>query len=265
MIDTIQMRLMQVEKEYNVKILYSCEVGSRAWGLSSPSSDYDVRFLYVHSVENYLSIDPFGTERKRDVIELPICDNLDINGWELTKALRLLRKSNPSLLEWLHTPICYTEELSTIRQIKDLLPSVLNTGTCIRHYVNMARGNLNRAVNKRLQIDLKHSINILRPILLAKWIQTYQKFPPFNMKQLVHTLITDKKMRKLADTIITLKINDSSNTMVDYPVLIAYCQSELNRLELYTKSIDINLNSLTADLDNIFRNTLNELSNSDLY
>ena len=50
------------------------------WGFASRDSDYDVRFLYV---------------RRRDVIEQPIADDLDVSGWELRKALRLLRKSNP--------------------------------------------------------------------------------------------------------------------------------------------------------------------------
>ena len=59
-------------------------------------SDYDVRFLYVRDRDWYLSV-----ENPRDVIERPIADDLDVSGWDLRKALRLLRKSNPPLLEWL--------------------------------------------------------------------------------------------------------------------------------------------------------------------
>lgn len=39
--------LKEVEKKNNVKILYACETGSRAWGFPSPDSDYDVRFIYM--------------------------------------------------------------------------------------------------------------------------------------------------------------------------------------------------------------------------
>ena len=88
--------LAQVEAEQNVRVLYACESGSRAWGFASRDSDYDVRFLYVHRRDWYLSV-----EQGRDVIERPIADDLDVSGWELRKALRLLRKSNPPLLEWL--------------------------------------------------------------------------------------------------------------------------------------------------------------------
>ena len=78
--------------------------GSRAWGFASPDSDYDVRFLYVRTREDYLQLDPL-----RDVIEQPINDLLDINGWDLQKALRLMYKSNPTLFEWLKSPIIYIE------------------------------------------------------------------------------------------------------------------------------------------------------------
>ena len=85
--------LSALEQHYEVKILYACESGSRAWGFASTDSDYDVRFVYLHPLDWYLSID-----QKRDVIERPISDELDLSGWELRKALRLLRKSNPPLL-----------------------------------------------------------------------------------------------------------------------------------------------------------------------
>jgi predicted nucleotidyltransferase len=88
--------LKRIEKEEGVRILYACESGSRAWGFPSKDSDYDVRFIYIRPVDWYVSI-----YDKRDVIERPISDMLDINGWDLRKALNLFRKSNPPLLEWL--------------------------------------------------------------------------------------------------------------------------------------------------------------------
>jgi len=101
--DTILSRLDQIETQHGVKILYACESGSRAWGFPSTDSDYDVRFLYVHPAEWYLSVD-----EKRDVIERPLTpENFDIGGWDLRKALRLFRKSNPPLLEWLGSPNIY--------------------------------------------------------------------------------------------------------------------------------------------------------------
>src|SRR4029078_9708652 len=105
--EKIELELERIEKENDVKILFAVESGSRAWGFPSKDSDYDVRFIYVHKKDWYLSID-----QKRDVIELPINNLLDINGWELRKALKLFRKSNPPLMEWLHSGIVYYQAFS---------------------------------------------------------------------------------------------------------------------------------------------------------
>ncbi|MDP3839821.1 MAG: nucleotidyltransferase domain-containing protein, partial [Methylococcales bacterium] len=98
----IERRLSAIETDFGVRILFACESGSRAWGFASDDSDYDVRFIYIHPADWYLTVD---LEDRRDVIETPIDDVWDINGWELRKALKLFSKSNPPLLEWLQSPI----------------------------------------------------------------------------------------------------------------------------------------------------------------
>src|ERR1700739_4004605 len=103
--------LAQVERDQEVQVLYACESGSRAWGFASRDSDYDARFLYVHPREWYLSV-----EDRRDVIERPLEDDLDVSGWELRKALRLLRKSNPPLLEWLKSPVVYRQDRAFVSE-----------------------------------------------------------------------------------------------------------------------------------------------------
>ena len=42
----IQTNLDEIERTEQVRILFAVESGSRAWGLPSPDSDYDVRFVY---------------------------------------------------------------------------------------------------------------------------------------------------------------------------------------------------------------------------
>ncbi|MEO0640653.1 MAG: nucleotidyltransferase domain-containing protein, partial [Bacteroidota bacterium] len=96
--------LHQLEEQENIKIVYAVESGSRAWGFASPNSDWDVRFLYIRPEDWYLSID-----EKRDVIERMLPDDLDLAGWDFKKALKLFRKSNPPLLEWLRSPLIYLE------------------------------------------------------------------------------------------------------------------------------------------------------------
>lgn len=95
-------KLKQIEQQENITILHAVESGSRAWGFESPDSDFDVRFIYVRPKNYYLKL-----EQTRDVLEFPINDLLDVNGWDLQKALRLLHRSNPSVFEWFKSPVVY--------------------------------------------------------------------------------------------------------------------------------------------------------------
>ncbi|MBI2008192.1 nucleotidyltransferase domain-containing protein, partial [Candidatus Amesbacteria bacterium] len=115
--DLILNRLKQIEVEEKVSILYACESGSRAWGFPSRDSDYDVRFIYIHPIDWYLSIFP-----KSDVIELPLQNSLDFSGWDLKKALQLFAKSNPPLYEWLGSPIVYFESGQIVQEMRRLSP-----------------------------------------------------------------------------------------------------------------------------------------------
>ena len=82
-IQSIRSKLSGFEHQNNIRILLAVESGSRSWGFDSPDSDYDVRFIYAHRPEWYLSV--FET---RDVIELTQGD-FDFAGWDLRKTLRL--------------------------------------------------------------------------------------------------------------------------------------------------------------------------------
>ncbi|MEJ7666585.1 MAG: nucleotidyltransferase domain-containing protein [Hymenobacter sp.] len=104
MITRISAALATLEAEHGIRILYACESGSRAWGFPSPDSDYDVRFIYCHPPDWYLTLD-----EGPDTLNFPVDDELDLAGWELRKALRLLRGSNAALFEWLQSPVVYHE------------------------------------------------------------------------------------------------------------------------------------------------------------
>ena len=128
--------LRDIEARHDVTVLFACESGSRGWGFASPDSDYDVRFIYVNRLPWYLTVAP-----GRDVIEVPISGDLDINGWDLRKALGLLRESNPTLLEWLGSPIVYREEAETMAQFRTLAAQVFSNAKGWHHYASMAKKN----------------------------------------------------------------------------------------------------------------------------
>ncbi|MDX1563983.1 MAG: nucleotidyltransferase domain-containing protein, partial [Phycisphaeraceae bacterium] len=149
--DEINNIIDNIEAEEDVRILYACESGSRAWGFHSSDSDYDVRFIYVRRPEWYLSID---IASKRDVIELPVDEVLDVNGWDLNKALQLFQKTNPPLYEWLGSPIVYRDRLGLAEALRDLAPTFYCDKAAGYHYLRMAQNN-HRAYLKRNQIATK--------------------------------------------------------------------------------------------------------------
>lgn len=122
MLDIILNKLDDIERKENVKIIYAVESGSRAWGFDSQDSDYDVRFIYVRPLNDYLSLEDI-----KDTIDYELNDVFDINGWDLKKALKLLYKSNPTLYEWKASPIVYG--LLNIN-----LPHLLNSINCYSYY-----------------------------------------------------------------------------------------------------------------------------------
>src|ERR1041385_3130769 len=117
----IKQRLSSIELNSNVQVLFAAESGSRAWGFPSPDSDYDARFIYVHPKDYYLSIDD-----QRDVLEMPVDGVLDINGWDIRKALKLFAKSNAPLFEWLQSPIVYKSDDGFHKALVELMPLYFN-------------------------------------------------------------------------------------------------------------------------------------------
>lgn len=174
----IQSELVRIEREHNVRILYAVESGSRAWGFASRDSDYDVRFIYLHPLEWYLSI-----REQRDVIEEPISGLLNVSGWDLRKALGLFRKSNPPLLEWLGSPIIYAERYGLAERMRELLKKSFSPLSCLHHYLHMAQGNY-REYLRGETVRIKKYFYVLRPILACAWIEKHHTMPPTEFDRL---------------------------------------------------------------------------------
>jgi predicted nucleotidyltransferase len=217
-------KIKTLEGEHNITILLAIESGSRAWGFASPDSDYDVRFIYVHKRDHYLSVD-----EQRDVIELPINDVLDINGWELRKALRLMRKSNAPLYEWFQSPVVYDADENFLQEIKAAMPLYFSQRAAMHHYISMAKGVLESELSKN-EVRLKKYFYALRPILACKWIADRCEIPPMEFGKLrtlldssLNLLVDDLlKQKAVADEKSMIKRIDQVNNYVKDQ--IAYCE-----------------------------------------
>ncbi len=178
-------KLRTIEKTEHVRIILAVESGSRAWGFASPDSDYDVRFIYVREKEDYLRL-----EKVRDVLEYPIDDELDVNGWDLKKALQLLHGSNPSLFEWFSSPVSYlkTEEADRFRE---LMERYFSSRKSLHHYLHMAEGNY-REYLKEEMVRAKKYFYVLRPILACRWILERKTAPPMLFEELMEAELPEE-------------------------------------------------------------------------
>jgi predicted nucleotidyltransferase len=160
-----------------------------------------VRLIYVHPKEWYLSI---AVENRRDVIERPISGQLDINGWDLRKALKLLKKSNPPLLEWLSSPICYVDKFGVADEIRKLLPVYYSPTASFYHYLHMAQGNL-RDYLKGDTVWVKKYFYVLRPLLAMKWIKEERGIVPMEFDVLVNEMVDDEAVRREIEQLLERK------------------------------------------------------------
>lgn len=226
-VDAVLQQLHEIEVKHGVRVLYACESGSRAWGFASADSDYDVRFIYSHPREWYLSID---LEHKRDVIEVPIDGELDISGWDLRKALKLFRKSNPALLEWLGSPIVYREQGSLAARLRELSSESISVVKCRYHYMHMAQGNF-RDYLKGPEVRLKKYLYVLRPLLAVNWVDAGYGIVPTDFGKLVDAIIQENELRRAINDLLEAKkqgFEQSVGPRIE--PISTYIESEMERL-----------------------------------
>ena len=172
--DRIISALGWVSLKKDVSILYACESGSRAWGFASENSDYDVRFIYSHPKEWYLDVDSCS---KRDVIDgmkFSGPEKLDVVGWDIRKALCLIRKPNASLVEWINSPIRYVDRYDFRRSIDKLVEDHIPRIALIPHYIHMATNNWTRYIAAHDEVLLKKYLYVLRPMCAAAYLMMWE-------------------------------------------------------------------------------------------
>ncbi len=174
----IQENLDAIGEKHNVRILMAVESGSRAWGFASPDSDYDVRFIYVRPEEEYLRVDPTP-----DVIEWQLDEILDINGWDLKKAMLAFAKGNPSVMEWANSGVIYRNS-ETWEQIKETVFTYFSEKAALCHYYGLARNTLESHLRGET-VRYKKYFYALRPLLCCKWIERYHEAPPMAFQVLL--------------------------------------------------------------------------------
>lgn len=252
--EEIRARLANAEREHDVKVLLAVESGSRAWGFASPNSDYDARFIYVNRPEWYLSV---GLEEKRDVIEYPIVDDLDVNGWDLRKALRLFWKSNPAFMEWIQSPIIYRQHGVFADESRALMPDVYSIESGIYHYRSMAKTNF-RGYLQTETVPLKKYFYVLRPLLAVRWLERYGKPAPIEFSKLLETLDGDRPLLDAIDALLAQKrMSPELGLSPQVPAIQQFIVDELERLQSIAPA-RFERKNVEPELSKVFRRVLGE-------
>lgn len=245
---TILSKLDEIERAYNISILYACESGSRGWQFPSPDSDYDVRFLYIRPVNAYLSV-----AEKEGHISIPISDELDIYGWDLRKVLQLLRKSNATPFEWMQSPIVYREAAGFREAFGKLLPQYFDAKKNACHYMGLVRKMVGEQGMPET-MTIKALFYVIRSLLAAKWCVERSGPAPLTIDDLM-VLLPHSLQLLVKELVVTKAVSVEKmeiavdKTLADYiATAITDCNEAISRLN--KKLFD------AAALDSFFINTI---------
>jgi predicted nucleotidyltransferase len=181
-----------------------------------------------------------------------------LNGWDLPKTLKLFRKSNPPLMEWLGSPIVYQEPFTAAAQLRQLASVYYSPTASAYHYLHMAQGNY-RDYLKGERVWIKKYFYAMRPILAVKWIENGLGVVPTEFSALVNGLQLDAALKTAIGQLLDAK---RAGAELDYGPRIApigdFIERELSRFEDMT--FDYDKHAVPVEqLDTVFRSALKEV------
>ncbi|WP_373817950.1 DNA polymerase beta superfamily protein [Glaesserella sp.] len=249
--DEIQQKLNQINQSEHIHFLLAVESGSRAWGFPSPDSDYDVRAIFIRPQQDYLSI-----EEPKSTFEYIESQWFDVGGWDLRKALQLLRKSNAVLLEWFNSPIVYQQQEAFIKDISPLLNEYFQVAPIVHHYRGIAKNALSQ-LDLNHEVKLKKWLYVLRPLLAADWAAKKKTIPPMNIFQLYLDLPNTLKAE--IGELINLKATQPESYLHQLsPTLIRFTHDIYNEID-NLQIIPENRPLAVEPLNELFIKTLNRI------
>ncbi|WP_409250895.1 DNA polymerase beta superfamily protein [Bacillus sp. SCS-153A] len=216
--------LSSLEREHDIRILFAVQAGSRAWGFHSPKSDWDIRFIYKHPLDWYLSLN-----KNSDVIEKQVNDDLELSGWDLRKALNLLKKSNPTMLEWLHTEERMIVNQHFWRSVQPLIAELFSPISCYFHYLSMSKANWKKWQKDNVKSP-KLTLHLLRGMLCCLWIKEYESFPPVKFQHLYEKTVKDRRVCEDVANVVALKKEGADTFDSTAPALYFFIEKEMENL-----------------------------------
>ena len=247
----INEKLDEIEAKENVRILHAIESGSRAWGFASPDSDYDVRFVYVRRKEDYLKLN-----EPRDVIEWQLDEVLDINGWDLKKALLQFARGNATLFEWSGSPIVY-RTTPEWKKITEVSKQYFSEKSAVYHYY----GTANKTYHEYLtgdKVRYKKYFYALRPLMASMYIEEKHMAPPVLFDDLLKMNIP-AELRTAIDELLEIKKRTTEKEEnPQLPVIKSFIETEIEKQKEIADSLPDDHNKDLSALDRLFLEMLGD-------
>lgn len=193
--------LKEIEKENEIKILFAIESGSRLWSMESRDSDYDVRFVFVQLIEEYLSLSN-REATKRVINETYEQGMIDISGFDIFKYCKLLAKSNPSMIEWMQSDIVYYGRKP--EGLKRIALTQFSPKALVYHYQSMCKQNYEKYLASKQTVTYKKYLYAMRGLVNAKYVERTGKLPPISFPEGIEQskgIIPKEIIAELNDTI----------------------------------------------------------------
>jgi predicted nucleotidyltransferase len=247
----IKEKLAEIEAEYNIKILHASETGSRGWGFPSPDSDYDVRLIYVHPEDWYVSL-----SEPKDSLELMLDDrNLDIAGWDLRKALRLLTKSNASLFERMQSPIVYQTETDFMTELNTVAQAFFSPKATLHHYLSMAKKSI-EGFTEQEPVKFKKLFYALRAATACQWIFDKGTIPPIVFMEMVDRLELAAELLTEIKEMMQVKERESEAYVHQpSPIVLAYINEQILKADKEAKGLAVGKGDVN-ELNKLLRKTI---------
>ncbi|MDE6432653.1 MAG: nucleotidyltransferase domain-containing protein [Lachnospiraceae bacterium] len=248
----IQEKLLEIEEKENVTILLAVESGSRAWGFASADSDYDVRFIYVRNKNDYLKLDEY-----KDVIEWQLDEVLDINGWDLKKALLQFHRGNVTLFEWSNSPIVYRKTVLW-NEIYDRAKVYFAKKPAIYHYYGTAQSTLKGHLQGE-QVKYKKYFYALRPLLVCRYIEQYETVPPVLFDDLLKLTLPAELHHGIDKLLEAKKVTDEKDWNSHMPVIMDFIKSEVKEQKRLVDAMEDDRRREWDTLNDIFLDVLEKV------
>lgn len=215
--------LSNIESERNIKIIHAIESGSRAWGFPSVDSDYDVRFIYYHEKDWYIT--PFD---RKDTIDISMQGDLDAGGWDIGKCLSLLYKGNAVLQEWLNSPVVYRSNSEMHKVLRDFAAKEFNPAAAFYHYISLAK---RKFLDEATASNAKYFLYGLRAVLCAQFIADNKQVPPVLFDTLVKKYIPDSEVPSLNQLLKYKSVGGEKDQLAISPALWDFSIAMFERLQ----------------------------------